>query len=137
VSLVLDGSATLAWLYPDEMTGPITAVFDLVIHDGAIVPYLWKIEIANSLTMGVRRSRITAKERNIALASLNEMNIVTDHQTDDPIWDQTLSLADRYNLTVYDATYLELAKRLSLPLATLDRQLRTAAQAESVPLLGL
>jgi predicted nucleic acid-binding protein len=87
--------------------------------------------------MGVRRSRITAKERNIALASLSEMNIVTDHQTDDPIWNQTLNLADPYSLTVYDATYLELAKRLSLPLATLDRQLRTAAQAESIPLLGL
>jgi predicted nucleic acid-binding protein len=136
MSIVLDGSATLAWIYPDETTDVILAVFDQVIHKGAFVPDLWRIEIANSLTQGMRRSRITAEDRSEALSDLASMGIVTDSQTGKHIWSDTLRLADLHRLTVYDATYLELALRLSLPLATLDDELRNAAQLEGVPLLG-
>jgi predicted nucleic acid-binding protein len=136
-NLVLDGSAALAWIYPDEISIEIIAVFDSVMHFGAIVPSLWRIEVANSLIVSVRRSRITQKERDIALKSLRDLHIITDPETDIHIWSNTLSLADRHNLTVYDATYLELALRLSLPLATLDKELRTAAELEGVQLLGL
>lgn len=137
MSLVLDGSAALAWLYPDETTNAISAVFDRVIRSGAIVPTLWRIEIANSLTVGVRRRRITAKERTESLSDLDQLKIATDAETETHIWGDTLRLADRHSLTVYDATYLELALRASLPLATLDRDLRLAAQKEQVPLLGI
>ena len=136
MSIVLDGSATLAWMYPDETTDAVLAVFDQVIHQGAFVPDLWRIEIANCLTQGVRRSRITAIERSESLSDLANMGIITDNQTGKHIWYETLMLADRHRLTVYDATYLELALRLSLPLATLDDELRRAAQQEGVPLLG-
>jgi predicted nucleic acid-binding protein len=136
MSIVLDGSATLAWIYPDEITDAVLAVFDQVIHQGAFVPDLWRIEIANCLTQGVRRSRITATERSESLSDLASMGIITDNQTGKHIWHETLMLADRHHLTVYDATYLELALRLSLPLATLDDDLRHAAQQEGVPLLG-
>jgi predicted nucleic acid-binding protein len=136
MSLVLDGSATLAWVYPDETTEVILAVFDRVIHKGAFVPDLWRIEVANCLTQGVRRSRITALERSDSLTDLASLHIVTDSETGAHIWSDTLILADRHRLTVYDATYLELALRLKLPLATLDEQLREAALREDVPLLG-
>jgi predicted nucleic acid-binding protein len=136
MSIVLDGSVTLAWIYPDETTDAILAVFDQVIHKGAFVPDLWRVEIANCLTQGVRRSRITALERSDSLADLANLGIVTDNQTGKHIWRETILLADRHNLTVYDATYLELALRLSLPLATLDDDLRGAAQREGVALLG-
>lgn len=137
MTLVLDGSATLAWLYPDETTAAILAVFDQVIQDGATVPDLWRIEIANSLTVGVRRGRITLDERAASLSDLSDLVVVTDRETGTRIWSDTLQLADRHKLTVYDATYLELALRLSLPLATLDEDLRAAAKRERVPLLGL
>jgi predicted nucleic acid-binding protein len=136
MSFVLDGSATLAWIYPDETTDAILAVFDRVIHKGAFVPDLWRIEIANCLTQGVRRSRISVIERSESLADLANLHIVTDSETGKHIWSDTILLADRHQLTVYDATYLELALRLSLPLATLDDELREAAQQEKVPLLG-
>jgi hypothetical protein len=58
VSLVLDSSATLAWIYSDETTEPIRRVFQAVADDGAVVPALWRLEIANSLTPAVRRGRI-------------------------------------------------------------------------------
>jgi predicted nucleic acid-binding protein len=137
MSLVLDGSAALAWLYPDETTDAILAVFDRVIQNGAIVPTLWRIEIANSLTLSVRRRRISLKERNESLADLDQLSIVTDSETEVHIWGDTLRLADRHRLTVYDATYLELALRLTLPLATLDRDLRAAAERERLSLLGV
>ncbi len=136
MSIVLDCSATLAWIYPDETTDAVLAVFDQVIHQGAFVPELWRTEIANCLTQGVRRSRITAIERSQSLSDLANMGIITDNQTGKHVWQESLILADRHRLTVYDATYLELALRLSLPLATLDDDLRRAAQDEGVTLLG-
>ena len=136
MSVVLDSSATLARAFLDERTEQILKVFDHVARFGAVVPELWKIEVANSLNVGIRRSRITPEQRRGILADLDDLPILTDRETSDRAWRETLSLADMHRLTVYDATYLELAFRLSLPLATLDEDLRNAAQQEGVPLLG-
>ena len=136
MSLVIDASATLAWLLPEELTGAITATFDLIADDCAWVPSLWRIEVANSLTVNLRRGRITPLRRQESLADLQLLTILCDPKTNDHVWGRTLELADLHRLTVYDATYLELALRLSLPLATLDDELRNAAQLEGLPLLG-
>jgi predicted nucleic acid-binding protein len=136
VSLVLDGSATLGWVYPDKTTLALNELFERVIVQGAIVPELWKIEIANSLSQGIRRRSIKPGDRAVALAGLEALSISVDRQTGKHVWGETLSLADKHHLTVYDATYLELALRLALPLATLDEDLRAAAQQENIPLLG-
>jgi predicted nucleic acid-binding protein len=136
VSLVLDGSATLGWFYPDETTLALNELFDRVVVQGAFVPELWKIEVANSLSQGINRRLISKKDREEALIDLDALSINIDRQTGKHVWPETISLADRHSLTVYDATYLELALRLSLPLATLDEDLRQAAQQEGVALLG-
>jgi predicted nucleic acid-binding protein len=137
VSLVLDASATLAWLYPEEITDAIRAVFDQVGDEGAWVPGLWPIEVVNSLCVSLRKGRITPQRRRKSLIDLKQLLISCDDQTGDHAWGRTLELADRRQLTVYDATYLELALRLSLPLATLDDDLHQAAQREGIPLLGI
>jgi predicted nucleic acid-binding protein len=136
VSLVLDASVTLAWIYSEETTQEINAAFELIADDCAWVPGLWRIEVANSLTVSLRKGRITAGHRLDSLSDLEFVPIFCDQETNDRAWTQTLALADRHGLTVYDATYLELAMRRGLPLATLDRELRQAAAAEGVPLLG-
>jgi predicted nucleic acid-binding protein len=136
MSLVLDASATLAWLLPEELTGAITEVFDRIADDCAWVPPLWRIEVANSLTVNLRRGRITPLRRSESLVDLQLLTILCDPETDHHLWSRTLELADRHQLTVYDAIYLELALRLKFPLATLDDALRKAAQQEGVPLLG-
>jgi predicted nucleic acid-binding protein len=136
MSLVLDASATLASIFPDESTALIEAVFDRVANDDAWVPSLWRIEVANILAQGVRRGRISLARRDRALANLARLPIFDDSETGKHVWTDTLLLADLHRLTVYDATYLELALRLSLPLATLDDDLRKAAQQEGVSLLG-
>jgi predicted nucleic acid-binding protein len=136
MSLVLDASATLAWLLPEELTGAITAAFDLIADDCAWVPSLWRIEVANSLTVNLRRGRITPLRRRASLDDLRLLPIYYDQETHDHVWNRTLELADRHRLTVYDATYLELALRLALPLATLDDELREAALREGVAVMG-
>jgi predicted nucleic acid-binding protein len=136
VSLVLDSSATLAWIYGDETTDAIRAVFDQVADAGAVVPALWRLEVANSLTVAVRRNRIDAEFRRAALADLALLDIATDQHTEGNAWTETLHLADRYRLTLYDAAYLELAQRRKLPLATLDRDLETAARSAGSITLG-
>jgi predicted nucleic acid-binding protein len=134
--LILDSSATLAWIYGDEITEAIRRVFDAIAENGALVPALWRLEVANSLTMAVRRRRIDPDFRRAALADLALLDITTDQQTDSYAWTDTLNLADRFQLTVYDAAYLELAQRRVLPLATLDQDLRNAAMAIGVEVLG-
>lgn len=137
MNVVLDSSATLARAFPDERTTAILTVFDFVAQFGAVVPQLWHIEVANSLNVGIRRGRITRDARNCILRDLEVLPIVTNHESIRHCWQETLILADKHNLTVYDATYLELALRLSLPLATLDMDLRRAAQQEGLMLLGM
>jgi predicted nucleic acid-binding protein len=134
---VLDSSATLAWIYGDETTDPIRRLFDAVGEEGAVVPALWRLEIANSLTVAVRRRRIEANFRRAALTDLALLDIAIDDQTDVHAWGETLSLADCFHLTVYDAAYLELAQRRNLPLATLDGELRAAAKSVGLRLMGM
>lgn len=136
VRLVLDSSATLAWIFGDEATPAIRAVFDAVAENGALVPALWRLEVANSLTMAVRRGRIDDGFRREALADLRQLDIAVDELTDARAWHETLALADRFALTVYDAAYVELAHRTRYPLATLDREMRAAATALGLRLLG-
>lgn len=128
--------ATLAWIFSHETTGPIRRLFDTVADEGVVVPALWRLEVANSLTVAVRRGRIDADFRRACLADLALLDIATDQHTDFHAWSETLNLADHFQLSLHDAAYLELAARRSLPLATLDDELRAAASALGLRLLG-
>ena len=134
MSLVLDSSVALAWIYADETTDAVLRLFDDVRLDGAWVPGLWRWEIANVLQLSVRRGRHGEDFRDSALASLALLPVKVDAEADRQAWGTTLHLAERRGLTVYDAAYLELAIRLGLPLAALDGKLKTAAGAMGVPL---
>jgi len=136
VSVVIDASVTLSWYFEDERTPAANAVLDQVTATGAMVPSLWKLEVANGLQMAIRRQRIDAAFRDRALLHLARLPITIDPETDTHVWTTTLQLADRFQLTMYDAAYLELAQRRALPLATLDADLRPAAEALGLTLLG-
>ena len=133
--VVLDSSATLAWVYGDETTEAIRLLYERVADEGALVPTLWRLEVANALTLAVRRGRIDADFRDDALRDLAVLEIMTDRQTDAHAWTSTLHRADAHRLTLYDAAYLELALRHSLPLASLDRDLGAAANRAGITLL--
>jgi predicted nucleic acid-binding protein len=132
--LVLDSSIALSWCLPDE--GGTDQIQQAVAASGAIAPAHWPLEVANALLMAQRRQRISADFRNAALRDLAALPISLDGETSARAWDETLRLAEAYRLTTYDAAYLELAQRLALPLATLDGELRVAANALRVSLLA-
>jgi predicted nucleic acid-binding protein/antitoxin (DNA-binding transcriptional repressor) of toxin-antitoxin stability system len=136
VSLILDSSATLAWVYSDETTGAIREVFTRLSEKGAWVPGLWRLEVANILEIGVQRRRHDAAFRDATLADLALLPISLDLETDRQGLERYCAPGGPSQLTVYDAAYLELAQRRGLPLATLDSELRAAANAEGVVLLG-
>ena len=136
MSFVLDTSITLAWVYAEETTKPILDLFDVVRTSGAWVPELWLWEVANVLQMNVRRGRHTGDFRDQALFDLALLPIQVDAEASSHAWIETPRLAERHSLTVYDASYLEIARRREIPLATLDRELRAAALSDGVPLMG-
>jgi predicted nucleic acid-binding protein len=135
VSLVIDSSVTLSWFFEDERSALADQVLRRVVEAGAVVPSLWRLEVANALQMAVRHKRIDAKFRDASIADLRVLPIAIDPDTDRHAWGSTLILAERCQLTLYDAAYLELAQRAGLPLASLDKQLRAASKAVGVTLL--
>jgi len=134
--MVLDSSVALAWVYADETTNAVLRLFDEIRLRGAWVPGLWRWEIANVLRLNCGRGRHAADFRDGALSTITMLPIKVDAEADRKAWSDTLHLAERHGLTVYDASYLEIASRRKIPLATLDRQLRAAATSEGIQLLG-
>lgn len=136
MSMVLDNSMCLAWCFEDERTPEVLAIRERVIKAGAVVPPLWRYEVANALLMAQRRQRIDAERRTGLLQTLGEFGIEEDQAPEGDPWGATVQLADLYRLTVYDAAYLELAQRRRLPLATLDKALIGAAHKAGVTIVG-
>ena len=136
MSFVLDNSVALAWCFEDEHTEPVMALLDRVAQRGAVAPSLWPLEALNGLLMAERKKRLDARRRNDLASFLRALPIALDQETADLAWTPTIRLAERYRLSMYDAAYLELAQRRKLPLATLDGDLRKAAKAAGVALLG-
>ncbi len=101
------------------------------------MPGLWHLEVANTLLVGERRKRSTQANTVTWLGFLTSLPITVDEETKANAFGDTLSLARDHSLSVYDATYLELAMRRGLPLATLDEKLKAAAQAVGVTPYGV
>jgi predicted nucleic acid-binding protein len=135
VTFVLDSSVALAWCFQDEQTPEILALLDRTAESGAIAPLLWPLEALNGLLAAERRRRLTPEQRTLLAGFLHDLPITLDEETAPRAWAETARLAERFALSVHDAAYLELAHRRRLPLATLDRPLRTAAATLGLPLL--
>ncbi len=137
-AFVIDASATVPWCFADEATEATNALLTrLRTDDEAIVPAHWPVEVANALLIAVRRTRIPPEDVHQFLEDLEVLPIRVDTTTKNPVRAGVFPLAERYELTVYDAAYLELAIRRNLPLATLDDDLRKAARAAGVSLAEL
>lgn len=133
-ALVLDASVVLAVALQESNSRLAAPILARVAEEGAIVPGIWHLEVGNVLLLAERRRTITAEERTIALDELAKLPIATDNETAARAWRETMQLAGRHKLTMYDAAYLELSLRRGLPLATFDAALRRAAGATGVTL---
>lgn len=132
---VFDASVTMAWCFEDERTPATEALLDRLSTTPAIVPQVWPLEVANVLVVAARKNRITPTLRAQFLTTLTRLPIHLDGAPMQDVFSALLPLAETCGLTVYDAGYLELAMRLGIPLATLDRELGEAARRVGVSLL--
>jgi len=127
LTLVVDASVALAWCFDDEATPETDRLLDRVAAQGAVVPSLWRLEVANVLVMAERRRRITATELQARLDRLDRLPIRADFETAGPAMRGIVQHARAERLTAYDAAYVELALRLGGELASLDQDLRDAS----------
>jgi predicted nucleic acid-binding protein len=132
---VIDASLALSWMFEDEQTPLCMSILQQVSKAGAVVPGLWRLEVANSLQTAVKRKRIEIDYRDSMIQKLLLLPIEIDSETNDYAWTTTLKLAETHKITVYDASYLELTLRRSLPLATRDDQLAAAASRSGAILI--
>jgi predicted nucleic acid-binding protein len=132
--IVIDASVTLSWCFDDESGNGESAILQMLGADmDATVPVIWPVEILNGCLSGERRGRIDADRTSRFLDELSRLPIEV---ADPPDYERLAAIcrAGRaFRLTAYDASYLELAMREGLPLATLDAQLRAAARKAGVP----
>ena len=129
---VLDASVAVAWLLGERTASGAEMALVRLEDNEALVPHLWHLELRNCLLVATRRGRLTIARPTDLLDGLGELPIRTDPNPDLSL---ALVLAEKHRLSFYDAVYLELAKRHAVPLATLDRALAQAADAEGVPLV--
>ncbi len=134
MSLVIDASVTLAWCLEDEQSEYADGILQRVSEDSALVPSLWPIEVANGLVVAERRGRLKAAEIPRIHSLLSVLSINAEEAALGSALGPVLTVARTHQLTAYDASYLELAMREGLALATADRDLRAAARSSDVPL---
>lgn len=132
---VLDVSVTMAWCFQDEASSATWAILDRLQDEGAVVPALWPFEVANVLLIAERRKRTTAAQAGAFIEQLLRLPVRIEEQTMPRILHETYGLGRSSALTAYDASYLELAIRSRLPLATTDRALTAAAKEAGVAVL--
>jgi predicted nucleic acid-binding protein len=134
--LVLDASLALQWFLEDETDRQYSlAVLASLSEKRAIIPFLWLYEVGNGLLMAQRRKRVSVDQIDGFLTRLKALPIDVAHETPAEILELP-NFARSCGLTNYDAAYLSLARKLDLPLATNDADLRKAAASTGVAILA-
>lgn len=141
MNFVLDASVTMSWLLRDGKPAAndyAGEVLDAVVSQDLqpIVPVTWGLEVANVIAKAEARELVTQAQSEAFLEMLNDLGILVDFETFPKSLGETLQLARRYRLSSYDSSYLEIALREGLRLATLDADLRKAAKKAGVTLLS-
>lgn len=134
-SFVADASVAIAWVHPAQATAETDAMLDHLASGGSlVVPALWPLEVANALTVLRRRRKLTSDEARTAIEIIRELPAVIDHEAAAIAFTRLVDLASEHELTIYDATYIELATRRQLPLASNDARMKQAAIRSGVDL---
>jgi predicted nucleic acid-binding protein len=134
MDFILDCSVAMAWCFEDEVTDYSEAVLERLKTNKAFVPVIWSLEVANVLLFAERKTRLSHAKTIAFMESLRHLPIVYDINSQVAM-STTFEIARETGLTIYDASYLELALRLQLPIATLDKALRKAAVKNNIKVI--
>lgn len=106
MTLVIDASMTIAWVFRDERTDGTQEGLRRTAAEGAIVPAIWRLEVGNALRTAIRRGRCDEAYATACLRRLERLRIAVDPDTHRHAWAATRELSRAYDLTLYDASYL-------------------------------
>lgn len=136
---VLDNTVTMAWCFTEEATELTETLLSRLssLTDNAIVPALWLYEVVNVTELAVRKGRITEEKARTFLESRADLPIEVENPTRTQMFVSVRSLVAQHKLTAYDASYLELAIRHNLPIASSDKALTKTARIAGVNLIEI
>lgn len=133
MSLVLDASVTLCWFFEDQASAYTDSILDRVGKgEEALTSVIWPFEVSNALVVAERRKLIKPAHSAAFLEQLSQLPIRVERIGAQRAFSEVVDTARARRLSAYDASYLDLAMREALPLATVDRSLRAAARASGV-----
>ncbi|HEY9085188.1 MAG TPA: type II toxin-antitoxin system VapC family toxin [Candidatus Tyrphobacter sp.] len=136
MNLVVDASSALAWSIEDERDDQAEALLHRVVREGAIVPAIWPFEIQNGLRNAVRRRRITEADAQAITSDMADLPIRIADASERPQFHGVLDLAFRFELSVYDAAYVDVALRHDGRLVTRDARLAEVARSLGVAMIA-
>jgi predicted nucleic acid-binding protein len=135
-NFVIDNSVVMTWCFEDEINRYAEVILDQLEISTAFVPSIWALEVGNVLLVAERKKRISQADSVRFIALLRDLPIVIEQEPSDVMFGEILALAREHRLSTYDASYLDLAMRKGLPIATLDNSLIAAAKRGQVPIMS-
>lgn len=132
---VIDNSVVMSWCFEDEANKYGDSVLGRLEESRAIVPSIWPLEVGNVLLVAERRKRLSEADSIRFIALLCDLSILVEQEPVTRVLGEIVALARKNSISTYDASYLDLAMRKGLPLATLDNALRKAARRSKVPIV--
>jgi predicted nucleic acid-binding protein len=134
---VVDNSVVMTWCFQDEANSYADAILNKLAKATAVVPPIWPLEVTNVLLVAERKGRLHEADSLRFLSLLSQLPIDVDRSWPERLMKDILSMGRAHNLSSYDASYIELAMRQGLPIATLDRNLLEAASQIDLPILNV
>jgi len=131
-SFVIDNSIVMSWCFKDETSNYADAVLNKLEYCTAFVPSIWPLEVGNVLLVAGAMKRLRQADSIRFIALLSELPIIVEPESPDRMMNEIVSIARAYDLSTYDASYLDLAMRKGIPIATLDKGLLRAAKKSNV-----
>lgn len=128
MQFVVDNSVVISWFFKDELNAYTSAIRKGLNETEAIVPAIWPLEFSNALLMAEHRKRLTTAETTHILSIVENLPLSIEQESPERSWNEILLLARAQFLTAYGASYLDLAMRSGLPIATQDKALLKAAR---------
>lgn len=135
--IVVDASVALAWCFLDEQSPLADAVAERLRSDRALVPAIWPFEVGNALLSAERRGRLDVTDRPRLMELLSALPIDVEPYSLAQVLRSVTDVARLHKLSIFDASYVDLARRQTVPLATLDARLAAAAADLGVEVLTI
>ena len=132
---VIDTSVVMSWCFKDETNRYADGILDFLEEATALAPSIWPLEVGNVLLVAERKKRLSEADSMRFVTLLSELPIIVEQEPPERMMHEILMIAREHKLSSYDASYLDLAMRKGLSIATIDKNLVAAAKRSQVPIV--